>query len=260
MDNAQAPIKKIWIKHDLLTGEGDAGGGDGGAGDDGGAGGGGGFQIPDKFLVKAEDGTADVMKSLEKVHGSYAELEKIVGSVGLPPKTAAEYKLDKYLPDGVETKPETMQPILEKFHAAKLSNSQVQAVMSVFGEQIAAGIESNKAAFEAGQAALKESWGDDFDKQVGNANLAKRAYFDDDMIQQMQQQNLDNNPVVLRLLAKIGAELNDDKLPATMNPADMDNIDTLRNSEAYRNPRHPEHKLTVAKVTAAYEKGYKARD
>lgn len=254
MDNSQEPIK-FWIKKDLLAGE-----GEGDAGAAGGAAGGEGFQIPEKFLVKAEDGNPDVLKSLEKVHGSYTELEKRVGAYGLPPKTAAEYKLEKYLPEGVDTKPEALQPILEKFHAAGLSNSQVQAVMGVFGAEIAAGLEANSKSFEAGQAALKEEWGDEFDKKAGNAALAKRAYFDEAMVKEMEKRNLDNDPLFLKLLAKIGAELNDDKLPSDMAPAELDNIDSLRNSEAYRNPKHAEHKMVVAKVNAAYAAGYKARE
>ena len=133
-------------------------------------------------------------------------------------------------------------------------------MLNSFGTRLGETAAQNKQTFEAAQAALVKEWGDDYQKEIGNANLAKRAYFDDDMKKELERQNLDNNTVVLKLLAKVGRELNDDKLPSTMQAAELDSIDSLRNSEAYRNPRHAEHRSTVAKVNAAYEAGYKARD
>lgn len=259
MDNAEAPIL-FYMKMDPRAGEGE--GGESGEGGGGAAGGGGGegFQIPEKFLVKADDGQPDYLRSLEKVHGSYTELEKRVGAVGLPPKSATEYKLERYLPEGMEPDAERNGKLLGRFHAVGMTNRQVQEVFNAFGEQIGESAAGRRAAAEAAQAELKAKWGDDYDRNMAHNDLARRAYLDESMASRLKERGLDNDPLVLELLAVVGRDLTDDTLPSQMNPAEMDSIDSLRNSEAYRNRNHADHKATVAKVNAAYAAGYKARD
>ena len=49
--------------------------------------------IPEKFLVKAEDGTVDLEGSAKKLAENYGNLEKRMGSGDMPPKSAEDYQI-----------------------------------------------------------------------------------------------------------------------------------------------------------------------
>lgn len=241
------------------AGEAGAGGGEtilGGAGEGGAAGD---LEIPEKFLVKGADGNPDFKGIFGKMAPSYKELEQRLGSIGMPPKTAAEYKLDRFLPEGYEEKQEALAPILEKFHEAGLTNKQLQAVMNIYGEQLGAALANEKASYEAGVTQLKEAWGDAFQQNLTHAKAAVSVYGSPEERQALLSPKYANDPVLLRFLAKVGADLSEDKLPQDFSGGAGDDIDSLRKSPAYLDKRHPDHAATVAKVDAAYSKGYKSK-
>lgn len=237
----------------------------GGGGDDAGGGNsildggsGGELEIPEKFLVKGQDGTPDYKAIFGKMAPSYSELEKRLGGIGMPPKSADEYKLEKYLPDTHQENPEAMKPILVKFHEAGLTNKQVQSVMNIFGEQLAAGSASEQAKFEAGMTQLKTTWGDAFEQNLTHAKAAIAAYGTPEERQALMQK-FKNDPDFIAFAAKIGADLGEDRLPGEFQAGSGEDIESLRRSEAYTNNKHPDHKATVAKVNAAYQGGYKSK-
>jgi hypothetical protein len=269
--------RHLFLYHDPLAGDdaGDgtdgaaAGGDQGGAGDQGAAGGDqtilggdgdeGAPEIPEKFLVKGQDGTPDYKAIFGKMAPSYTELEKRLGSIGMPPKSAEEYKLEKYLPDTHQENTEAMKPILAKFHEAGLTNKQVQSVMNLFGEQLAVATASEKASHEAGITKLKETWGDAFAQNLTHAKAAISVYGTPEERQLLTSPKYGNDPVLLQFLAKIGADLGEDRLPNDLQGGAGVDIEALRRSEAYLNSAHPDHKATVAKVNAAYRGGYKSK-
>ncbi|HEU6456479.1 MAG TPA: hypothetical protein VN201_13565, partial [Roseateles sp.] len=66
-----------------------------------------------------------------------------------------------------------------------------------------------------------------------------------------------SDPDFIRLMAKVGAELGEDRLPAGgLTQVETDSLETLRRSEAYRDPKHAEHAVTVEKVKRLYGKLY----
>ncbi len=66
-----------------------------------------------------------------------------------------------------------------------------------------------------------------------------------------------NNPMVIRMLAKIGAEMQEDAPAVTeSNPAEQQTIRDLMKSEAYMNPKHADHERVSAQVKAYYQKRY----
>jgi hypothetical protein len=230
----------------------------GGAGD--GAGAGGELDIPEKFLVKGADGNPDFKAIFGKMAPSYSELEKRLGSIGMPPKSADEYKLEQFLPEGFEAKEEAVKPILAKFHDLGLTNKQAQGVMNVYGETLGGAVASEKSAYEAGVAQLKQTWGDAFEQNLTKAKAAVSVYGTPEERQALlSNPKYANDPVLLRFFAKVGADLSEDKLPAEFHAGGADNIDELRKSEAYLNGKHPDHMATVAKVNAAYKQGYKSK-
>ncbi|KAB0665647.1 hypothetical protein F6V25_07960 [Oryzomonas japonica] len=218
------------------------------------------FTVPDKFMVKGADEQPDYKAIVEKMGQSYNHLEKRLGTGDVPPKTADEYKLDKYLPDGFDAKPEAVKPILEKFHKAGLTNAQLQVVMGTFGEQLSAGLAAEKAGHAQATEALKKTWGESFGQNMGAANTALAAYTADDpeLKAQFSDPKLANNPAIIRLLAKVGADLGEDRPAGGLDGATAESIDEIRKSKAYTDSKDPGHAEAVRKVTEAYAKGYKA--
>lgn len=218
------------------------------------------FQVPEKFMVADQAGQPDYKAIVEKIGQSYTHLEKRLGTGDLPPKSADEYQLDNYLPNGMEPNPEAIKPVLTEFHKLGLTQKQVQGVMSVFGQQVGAGLAQEKAAFESGQAALKSAWGDQYDQRLADAKKGLAAYSaeDPELKRLAEDPKLSNNPLVIRLLSMVGAELGEDRPVHAMDGAAAESIDEIRTSKAYLDPKDPGHADAVRKVNDAYTKGYKA--
>lgn len=218
------------------------------------------FAIPEKFMVKGADDQPDFKAIIDKMGKSYQHMERRMVAGDVPPKSADEYKLEKYLPDGMEPNEEAMKPILGGFHKLGLTNTQVQGVMSLFGEQLAADQASEKAAYDADMAALKTSWGDQYPVQIANSKAALAAYTaqDKELGALLSSPKYANDPAIIKLLAIVGADLNEDSPPNMLDGAAAESIDEIRKSKAYTDPKDPGHADAVRKVTDAYAKGYKA--
>ncbi len=269
-------IKDLFAR-DGDGGEGGGDGGQGGGSGDGGQGSGllsgennGGFQrqggkgeggegltIPDKFMVRGEDGSEDWKAIAQKVLPSYGELEKRFRAGDAPPESADKYEIADYLPEGFERNQEAEAKVLGKLHELNLNNTQVQGVLAYYGELLGEGVAQQKASMEAAQAELKQSWGEDYQKNIARSNFALSvapANIRKDII---SDPTLMNNPSVIRLLEFVGREFEDDSTANQMGPGELEDIAKLRNSDAYLDPKHPDHKRVVAKVSAAYPRGYK---
>lgn len=218
------------------------------------------FQVPEKFMVAGQDGQPDYRAIVEKLGQSYAHLEKRLGTGDLPPKSADEYQLERYLPEGMEPNQEAVKSSLAEFHKLGLTQKQVQGVMAVFGQQVDAGLARKKEGFESGQAALKSAWGEQYDRHLADARKAFEAYATEDpeLKQLAADPELSNNPLVLRLLALAGAELGEDRPPRAMEGAAAERIDEIMRSKAYFDPKDPGHAAAVRTVSEAYAKGYRA--
>lgn len=217
-----------------------------------------GLDVPEKFVVKNEAGEVDHAATAKKMAESYRHLEKRVGTGDLPPKTAAEYQIQRRQIEGMEqATPEAMAPIMERMHGLKLTNAQLQGVMDIYDDLVEQGqtITQEKAA--AATDALKKSWGDQYDGKLADANFALATVTTPEERQQIAKR-YGADPVIIKLLATLGGELRESPMTG-MSDAAMETIDDLRASEAYRNPQHPEHKRVTAKVAEAYKQGYKAR-
>lgn len=68
-----------------------------------------------------------------------------------------------------------------------------------------------------------------------------------------------SDPDFIRLMAKVGAELGEDRLPeGGLNQAETETLESLRKSEAYNNSKHADHAKTVAQVSRLYAKQHPA--
>lgn len=216
-------------------------------------------QIPEKYQVKKEDGTLDVEASSLKLAEAYGHLEKRFGSGDLPPKAAGEYQIavpdalkDQWNP-GEDAK---LQDFLGKAHAAGFTQKQLDLVMSSYFEtaqDLVVG--NNQLSADQCVAELKQEWktDDQFKSEVGKAFKAAQAYGDKDA--QGIINDYGNDPRIIRMLARIGAEVGEDSSIGTADalPAGQ-TIEGLMVSEAYTNPKHPDHARVSAQVQGFFAK------
>ena len=218
--------------------------------------------LPEKYRVTGADGALDLAASSRKMAEGYTALEKRVGTGELPPKTPEEYsvKLDGV---GDEQLKEIMDDpamggFLKGAHAKGLTNDQVGYVLGEYlkvAPQLTEGaqrLDQQTAADE-----LRKEWTTDaaFNENLSLAQSAFKAFApaaDQDRINE-----IGNNPIVIRLLAHIGKEMQEDS-PAG-NPiaaAVSTDIESLMRSEAYTNSKHPDHARVNEQVKRFYERKY----
>lgn len=218
------------------------------------------WTLPDKFKVTKDDGTLDMEASARKMGESLQHLEKRMGSGDAPPKTAEEYKVT--VPDewkeAFPADSETMATFRKDAHEQGLSQKQFDFFINKYIEQAPQLIKGGAAATqEAAEADLRTTWKTDaeFKTQAGHAFKAWQAFADPQDAGKMDE--VGNSPAVVRLLARIGAEMKEGgSIPAAADGTGADDIKTLMMSEANTNPRHAEHKATRAKIDAYYNKKY----
>lgn len=225
--------------------------------------------IPEKFRVLGADGKLDLAASARKVTDSYTELEKRKGGADLPPKTPEEYAPEG-LPEGVDIKELAKDPLYSGFlksaHAQGLTNKQVSFVLN---EYLARAPEIAKGAqlldVEGATAKLKEVWTDDA-AFTGNLKaaygvtsvLANKAGIDMALI---EGSPIANDPTFLRMMAALAPEFAED-LPVTGagaggNAAAFDaEVAEIRASEGFNDANHPQHKVLMQRLQAAYDKRY----
>lgn len=219
--------------------------------------------IPEKFRVTGADGALDPVASAAKVAEAYRALEQRLGTGDVRPKTAADYKMPE-LPEALkdlQLDQEMHNAFREEAHKAGLSQGQFEFVMNKYLE-LAPQLVSGGQAVSADQtiAELKTAWGKDYQTQAANAwrGLSQIATVAGMTVEQVDAE-LGNSPAFNRIMAAVGAQLREDTSINTGGGASggngMADAAALQQSEAFRNPRHPEHAATVQKWNQIVTKG-----
>jgi hypothetical protein len=177
---------------------------------------------PEKYQVKKADGTLDVEATARKVAGGYTELDKRMKDVGLPPESADKYDIkvsDAVKPtvDELLQDPTTKQ-FLKDAHAKGLTNSQVSFVLEQYAKTAQALAEGGlEIGREECTAELQKTWKTqaDYDKNVGAGYRAAVAFASSVGVkfEQIEQAGLANNPLFIRIMAAVGAEMGEDVPP-----------------------------------------------
>lgn len=178
------------------------------------------------------------------------------------PKAAADYKMPA-LPEAlkdVQLNDEMHNAFREEAHKAGLSQGQFEFVMGKYLElapQLVAG--GQQVTAEQTVAELKTAWGKDYPTQAANAwrGVSQIAAVAGLTVEQVESE-LGNSPAFNRIMAAVGSQLREDtsiNTGGSASSAGMADAGALQASEAFRNPRHPEHAATVAKWQAIVTKG-----
>lgn len=217
--------------------------------------------LPEKYRVVGDDGKLSIEGSARKLADAHTSLEKRLGSVGTPPKTADEYEpkveVEGFNWDEFKADPR-MQSFMKAAHAKGITNDQMGFIIGEYAQRApelvngAAELDSEAAATQ-----LREVWKTDaeFNKNIGLAYRAFNSLADDADKDRMDE--IGNNPMVIRMLAKVGAEMQEDA-PAggDINLAEQQTIRDLMKSPAYMDPKHADHERVSAQVKAYYQKRF----
>lgn len=208
--------------------------------------------IPEKFKVTAEDGSVDYKATVAKMNESYSYLEKKVGTGEVAPKSVDEYKLERADFDFEEFKAdESNKEFLTEAHKHGITNKQLDFLLSEYDKR-AVNLVSNSSQIDTDTTVqtLQSDWGQDYEKNIFNAVKAARACGITD--EQINNPLIGNNVAFIKMAAYFGSQMTEDKPVSNGTPVNVD-IQSLMRSEAFFNPKHPDHKSVKAQIDSYYD-------
>lgn len=208
--------------------------------------------IPDKFKVTAEDGSVDYKATVAKMNESYSYLEKKVGTGEVAPKSVDEYKLEREDFDFEEFKAdESNKEFLTEAHKHGITNKQLDFLISEYDKR-AVNLVSNSSQIDTDTTVqtLQSDWGDKYEANIFNAVKAARACGITD--EQINNPLIGNNVAFIKMAAYFGSQMTEDKPINNGTPVNVD-IQSLMRSEAFFNPKHPDHKSVKAQIDSYYD-------
>lgn len=215
-------------------------------------------KIPEKYQVKKEDGTLDVEASSLKLAEAYGNLEKRIGTGDIPPKAAGDYEIavPDMFKDAIDPKTDPiMQDFITKAHAAGFTQKQMDLAMGEYfaiAPQLVAS--SVQLSAEDCTAQLRTEWktDDQYKSEVGKAYKAAVGYAGDDADYIIKTYG--NDPKVIRMLNRVGAEMGEDKsLAPAGSSSGGQSVDALMSSPAYNDPKDPNHARVSEQVRKHFE-------
>lgn len=208
--------------------------------------------IPEKFKVTAEDGSVDYKATVAKMNESYSYLEKKVGTGEVAPKSVDEYKLEREDFDFEEFKAdESNKEFLTEAHKHGITNKQLDFLLSEYDKR-AVDLVSNSSQIDTDTTVqtLQSDWGDKYEANIFNAVKAARACGITD--EQINNPLIGNNVAFIKMAAYFGSQMTEDKPVSNGTPVNVD-ISSLMRSEAFFNPKHPDHKSVKAQIDSYYD-------
>lgn len=217
--------------------------------------------IPEKYRVTNEDGSVNWEASALKQAQGYAALSQRLGSGELPPKTADEYAPE--LPPGITMEAVKTDPLFAGFlkgaHAKGMNNAQVSYAITQFQQRLQL-MEQQRNSPEVAEAELAKVWTSpsQMEKGIASSYRAVKTFADSDEHMAALEKKFGNDPDFIRFMAKVGAELGEDKPVQGLSMAESESLEALKAHPAYSDSRHPEHRVVTAKVSALYQRKYGA--
>lgn len=196
--------------------------------------------VPAKFLKS--DGTPD----FEKMAKSYTNLEKLAAKKGtLIPEAAEEYQFDF-------GDMEVDQAAVDAFKAEALAAGFSKEQYAFMMDRYKANVASSQWSADRLETTLKADWGTDYDTNVA---VAQRAFEEFAPSDASPHDPVWNHPAVMKMLARMGAELGEDSIAGksggAMAPAMTEaEVVALMKSSEYRDGNRDMH----SKVSAWYAK------
>lgn len=208
--------------------------------------------VPDKFKVTTEDGSVDYKATVAKLTESYSYLEKKVGTGDVAPKSVDEYKIEREDFDFETFKAdESNKAFLSEAQKQGITNKQLDFLIQEYDKR-AVDLVSTSSQFDTDQTvqSLQQEWGSNYESNIFSAiKAAKSAGLTEE---QINDPTIGNNVAIIKALSYFGSQMTEDK-PVTSGTAVQTDVQSLMRSEAFFNPKHPDHKSVKAQVDAYYD-------
>lgn len=170
-----------------------------------------------------------------------------------------EVNIDGFNYDEFKAIPEN-QEFLERAREAGLDSKNLSFLLGEYNQLLPALMQENAHLDnEACISAMKETWGADTDTNFSYAKAAANNAIQNGILtaEEVNSPEFGNNPLVLKMAAHFGAQLNEDTPPSNTQQSGAVDVQSLISSEAYMNESHPDHKRVYAEVQKAYAKSYR---
>ena len=152
------------------------------------------------------------------------------------------------------------QEFLERAREAGLDNSSLNFLLKEYNELIPALMENNAVMDnETTVKTMTEAWGADAEQNFGYAQAVAGNLIANGVLtaEEVNDPSFGNNPLVLKMAAYFGQQLNEDTPPSNTQQNGATDIQSLMQSEAYLNESHPDHKRVYGQVQNFYLKQFK---
>ncbi|GAA5559028.1 hypothetical protein Asch03_01074 [Acinetobacter schindleri] len=177
------------------------------------------------------------------------------------PESIDDYKVDIEGFDYEEFKsiPEN-QEFLERARAAGFDGEKLNFLLGEYNQLLPKLMEQTAALDAEGCVkAMQEVWHGDTDKNFGFAQAAAQNAMQNGILtpEEVNSPEFGNNPLVLKMAAYFGQQLQEDTPPSNTQQSGGEDIQSLMSSEAYLNEKHPDHQRVYAQVQNWHQKQYK---
>lgn len=149
------------------------------------------------------------------------------------------------------------QEFIERAHKAGLNNDAFNFLLGEYSQLLPALMEQTQHLDnEACISAMTETWGGETQANFGFAQAAANNAIQNGILSQeeVNSPEFGNNPLVLKMAAYFGKQLQEDTPPNNTQQSGAEDIQSLMQSEAYSNASHPDHARVAAKVSAFFKK------
>ncbi|WP_323712930.1 hypothetical protein [Acinetobacter towneri] len=159
----------------------------------------------------------------------------------------------KSVPSGLDTHfkaDESNQAFLAEAHKHGIINKQLDFLLSEYDKR-AVDLVSNNSQFDTDSTVqtLQSEWGKEYESNIFSAiPAAKSAGLTED---QINDPSIGNNVAAIKALAYFGSQIAEDKPINNGTPVNVD-IQSLMRSEAFFDPKHPDHKSVKAQIDSYY--------
>ncbi|OTG80802.1 hypothetical protein B9T31_16005 [Acinetobacter sp. ANC 4558] len=149
------------------------------------------------------------------------------------------------------------QAFLERAKEAGLDNKTLNFALKEYNDIIQNVVGANVALdTEACITEMNQVWGGEADTNFKFAQAAANNAINNGILtaEEVNSPEFGNNPLVLKMAAYFGAQLQEDTPLSNTQQSGVDDVRSLLQSEAYLNSSHPDHQRVYAQVQKFYEK------
>lgn len=155
---------------------------------------------------------------------------------------------------------EENQAFLERAREAGLDNNSLNFLLGEYNQLIPQLMENNAVLDnETTVKTMTEVWGAEAEQNFGYAQAVAGNLIANGVLtaEEVNDPSFGNNPLVLKMAAYFGQQLNEDTPPSNTQQSGAESIQSLMQSEAYLNESHPDHKRVYGQVQNFYLKQFK---